>query len=277
MIKNITKTQKKELNKVIDQWTKDTFEKWFKDVSGDFVKLFEGEDFKEFSERIRELILDGFENSTPTILSDHYFYCEEAYNRALRYLEDIDEKDTDELLNFDEDKDIFNIEYYGDDDYYLETLNTLFNTKDISKYFKNSYSDIYINITDEDVHINVEDEAKYYDTFKDLLEDIEGNMLYNIDEEMLLMAYFEAFHRDVFNWFKDTTETDKETRETIKQIEAQIPKTLKERAKELSKEIDTQRAELKVFKRITNETIQREQQSINLKLSEAKQIREATK
>lgn len=272
-IKTFTQTQKAQISKAVNQWTKDNFEDYFKAVSSDYVKVFEGVDFKEFAERIEELILDGFENSTPTILSDHYFYCEEANQRANNYLEEMDDHDTDDLLSFDEDKAIFNIEYYGEDDYYLETLNTLFDTKDISKYFKNSYSDYFIQITDENVNIDLKDEAKYYEKFEDLLEDFEGNMLYNIDKEMLLLAYFEAFKSEVFKWFVDTSDTDKETRETIKKIEAQIPKVLKARGKALSVSIKKQRETLRIFRQLTKDTISRKNQAIMQDTKEANEIK----
>ncbi len=247
--------KEKKVNTKINEWIKLNLSDYYKTLTEDYTIL-KGISFKEFSARIRDLILNGCQRETPTILSDYYFYTEEKLRRLLNFFDDLKDKDTEELLNFNDDSKEFNeFEYYDSDDYYLETLNTIFNTKDISNRFKNDRENIFIIVDDKDFYINIKEEEKEYNTFKDFLEELEHNLLDEIDIEDLCIAYIYHHHFNVFGWFVDEKPIDKQIKKVIENIKKEIIEELPKRAKIITKELENQNVEFTILERYFEEVI----------------------
>jgi len=264
--------KEKKINAKINKWIKLNLSDYYKTLTEDFTIL-KGTSFKEFSARIRDLVLNGCDRQTPKILSNYYFHTEEKLRRLNNFFEDISEKDTEELLNFDDDSKEFNeFGYIDSDDYYLETLNTVFNTTDISKYFKNDRDDTFIIVNDEDFYINIEDEQTYYDTFKAFLEELETILDENINTEDLCMAYIYHHHFKVFSWFTDEKPIDKEIKEVVETIKKGIVEEIKKREKTLTKEIKTQKAEIVILEKYFKEVIVNSNRNVELLCKEKSEI-----
>jgi len=230
----ITNKQKLEIEEIKDNWIKYNFEDYFKTIKGEY-SLFKDLDFKTFSKRLKEE-LDNKDNDTktPTLLSDDYFYSENFNNTLENFKEGIKEEFNSELINFDTDN-LYNTasEFYYDDDYYKETLSTIFNY-DITKEIKNSYSSYFVTI--HSININDDIDIKDYEDFEEFKNDFE-NVLYQVDKNELIKMYIYDFHYEVFNWFCDTKKIDDLNTKTIKEIEElikiEIPLRLKNKKKAL--------------------------------------------
>jgi len=273
-IKKLNNNQNKQINSITNKWIKENFEEYYNTISKDYIKLFENVSYISFQNNLKHLILNGFDNQTPIITTSYYFYEENALQNTYRYLEELTEKSTEELLNFSDETSIYEEDYYNDDDYYLETLNTIFDTTNISKYFKSHYESSYISVSDEDIYINIIDELKNYDTFKDFIEDYEGNLLYNIDKEMLLIAYYNNFQNDVFTWFCDSKEELKEIKLNIELIKKNIIIELNKRIINNNNLINNQNKELEIYIKLINKSIQTEKNKIQYINNENKSIKQ---
>jgi len=244
-IKELNKNQKKQIDTILNKRLKEEFKTYYDDIKENRPDFFKGVSFTEFISRLRELVLNGFENETQTLISGYFENESDLLDRLYNYDEDINYKDTEELLNFDEDT-IREETRYFENEYITESLNEIFN-QDISKKFKNSYDDIFIGIYDEDVYLNVLYELKDYDTFKDFIEYFE-DLVYDIDLNDLIIGYIYNFHFEVFRYYVDVKLIDEEQKTLLKNIHKNIKIELKERKIKLKEEIKKDKEEHNILK-----------------------------
>jgi len=229
--KKIQPKQQEQINKKLNEFIEKEYKTYFKEVSSDYVELFKNVDFKEFSERVSELILEGFEFEQPFISRNDYYSCSGFYDDLTRFDEELSDKDTTDLIDYSLEKiELKSYEYSEDflSEQIKECFSTLFNGVDIFKIIKISRDDAYIVISDEDVKINIPEEINNYDKFEDFLDELEDR-LEDINKDNLIMGYFANFHREVFKWFCDTTELDKNIKDLDLQIQINIKEELKNR------------------------------------------------
>ena len=184
--------------------------------------------FKKFENIFIDYILNGYdENNNLKVFDDYNHLEDERFFKLELFKEEITEKTTDILINFDPDHDEFNnfegLEY----DFIMEDLGLrLQNDKPEYKSF--SSNDLYIKITC--FNGVVSDELQYYNNFKEFFEELD-NLVYNYKINDLFMLFLYEYHGNDF-----CIDPKLDFNKLEKEIKTEIKTELKKREENLLKE-----------------------------------------